>query len=119
MRQHGEIIGALRSQFGPTNNFAATGLAAATQTLVVGVPAVVYGLSLIATATVAATFGLVNATATADGTAFTWGTAVIPVGGIVRTFARPLRFDKGLVMCYTATGAATVSFNAEWSPWTY
>lgn len=119
MIRHGEVVGALNNVFGPTNNFAATGLAAATQTLVSSVPSVVYGLSVIATATIATTLGLVNSTATANGEAMTWGTAVVPVNGISRTFARPLRFDKGIVLTYTATGAATVSLNLEWSPFQF
>lgn len=114
-----EFQAALKSQFGPATNYAATGLLAATEVLISSVPCVVYGISLNATATIAPIVRLVDATATAQGTAATWGIAALPIGGIDHDFVRPLRFDKGLVLSYTASGAATVSANIQWSPWSF
>ena len=114
-----EFQAALRGQFGPATNYAATGLLAASEFLISSVPCVVYGVSLNASATIAPIVRLVDATATALGTAATWGIASLPIGGIDHDFIRPIPFSKGLVLSYTASGAATVSANIQWSPWTF
>jgi|SRR6185369_5363718 len=114
-----EVQAALRGQFGPCASYCATGLAAATELQVSTVPSVVYGISVNASATIATILRLVDATATGSGTTGTWGVMSIPVGGIDHDFLRPIPFYKGITLSYTASGAANVSANIEWSPWTF
>jgi len=114
-----EFQAALKSQFGPATNYSVTGIAAATQFQISTGPSVVYGVSLEASATIAVVVRLEDATATGTGTAATWGISSIPIGGIDHDFLRPIPFSKGITFSYTATGAATVSANIQWSPWSF
>lgn len=116
MSMRSEVSSALGQYFGPTTNFKSGALTAATESLIYIGPALLHSLSVIASAAGAVTFGFVDATGTATGTVATWAIYGLPQGGIYESFVTPLRFDKGLVMSYTASGAFTLSVNAQWSP---
>lgn len=76
-------------------------------------PCEVYGLSLLGTATGAGTFQLIDSTATAVTASPKWQTTLIPIQ-YSEQFIRPIKFNNGLVISYTATAAVTLNSNVYW-----
>lgn len=117
---------ALSNVYGPATNFIASAqgalqfqiysnvVAATSATAVSGTYSVVYGYDFSASTSGAVDLSFVDATATATGTAPKWRVVGLPAGGISKVFQHPLRFDKGIVLSYTATAANTLSANVQW-----
>ncbi len=75
----------------------------------------VYSLSLLASAAGAGTFQLVDASASAIGGTVFWQTHAIPLT-FAHDFVHPLGpFTHGLLVNYTATAAATLDSNIQFS----
>lgn len=107
---------ALREVLGMTKSTSAQYLTGAIQTTVSTQPIELYSIVLASTATVAVDLRFDDVSATGLGTGAKLTLHTVPVGIWAMTFDRPIGFDKGFVINYSASGAANIDCNIVYSP---
>jgi hypothetical protein len=107
---------AIREVLGLTKSTSANYLTGAIQTTVSTQPIELYSILLAASATVAVDLRFDDVSATGLGTGSKLTLHTVPVGIWGLTFDRPIGFDKGFVINYSASGAANIDCNIVYSP---
>src|SRR3989441_9492527 len=116
MSAYQEVKDALNSVLGPTPNTNVQSLTGATEILISGLPGELSDICFIATASVAVNLGYQDASATATGTARFFQIRNVAAGIWAVNFSKPIQYTRGLVLSYTASGAATVDVNTIFTP---